>query len=271
MNDNELVASLKMIYKPLIMYYGEWEFLCGLKRVAVEKKKKNLYVEFIDRYYYKPLMVIFKDEDIVKSFKFAICSRLGVKGRELFFSKKVFLSNIINNVEEVYGNGNTVFQDIKKQIREKKDKFRDVDNYGKESKYYKEVYKEYKLYNVDLTFEKFVSFCRKKYTRLLTGYNAVLDFFDKPINIEKFINCFEFDKLYLHTAYSVLEHCKSYYDSFGKLDYNATIIDSYKSFVKDARKEEPFYNTYIIKDGVVYTADDLIREYDQMLKVVNGK
>ena len=75
---------------------------------------------------------------------------------ELYFSKKLFLSNIIDNVEEVYGNGNTVFQDIKKSIRDKKDKFRDVDNYGKESKYYKEVHKEYKLYNVDLTFEKFV-------------------------------------------------------------------------------------------------------------------
>ena len=60
--NNEMIASLKMIYKPAIMYYGEWDFLPGLKRIALEKRKKNLYAEFIDRYYYKPLMVIFKDE-----------------------------------------------------------------------------------------------------------------------------------------------------------------------------------------------------------------
>ena len=63
--NNEMIASLKMIYKPAIMYYGEWDFLPGLKRIALEKRKKNLYAEFIDRYYYKPLIVIFKDEDIV--------------------------------------------------------------------------------------------------------------------------------------------------------------------------------------------------------------
>lgn len=269
--NNNLVANLKLVYKPLIMYYGEWEFLCGLKGAALEKRKKNLYAEFIDRYYYKPLMVIFKDEDIVKSFKFAICSRVGKKGRELYFSKKLFLSNIIDNVEEVYGNGNTVFQDIKKSIREKKDKFRDVDNYGLDSKYYREIKREYKKYNVDMTFEKFVSFCRKKYTRLLTGYNAVLEFFDKPINLDKFISCFDTDKLYLHTAYSVLEHCKVYYDSYGRLDYNASVIDAYKLFVNDVRRKDSFYNTYILRNNVVYTIDDLIKEYDQLLIVVNGK
>ena len=96
--DNNIIASLKMIYKPLIMYYGEWDFLPGLKHIALELRKKNLYADFIDKYYYKPLMVIFKDEDIVNSFRYGICSRIGAKGRELYFSKKVFLSNIIPNV-----------------------------------------------------------------------------------------------------------------------------------------------------------------------------
>ena len=138
--NNDMIASLKMIYKPIVMYYGEWDFLPGLKNISLEKRNKNLYNDFIDRYYYKPLMVIFKDEDIVYSFKYAICSRIGAKGRELFFSKKVFLSNLIPNVEEVYGNGEHVFQDIKKSLREKKDKFRDVDNYGLDSKYYRKIY-----------------------------------------------------------------------------------------------------------------------------------
>lgn len=269
--NNNLVASLKMIYKPLIMYYGEWDFLPGLKNIALEKRKKNLYNDFIDRYYYKPLMVIFKDEDIVNSFKYAICSRIGAKGRELYFSKKVFLSNLIPNVEEVYGTGDSVFQDIKRSLRDRKDKFRDVDNYGKESKYYKELKKEYKKYDTDMNFEEFVSFCRKKYTRLLTGYNAVLELFDKPINIEKFINCFDLDKLYLHTAYSILEHSKNQYDLYGRVDYNLTIVDSYRLFVEDIRREESFYNSYLLINNIVYTVDDLFKEYDLFMKEVNGK
>ena len=269
--NNNIVASLKMIYKPMIMYYGEWDFLPGLKHIALEKRKKNLYAEFIDKYYYKPLMVIFKDEDIVNSFRYAICSRIGAKGRQLYFSKRVFLSNIIPNVDEVYGNGENVFQDVKRLIRERKDKFRDVDNYGSESKYYKELKKEYKRYKTDMTFEKFISFCRKKYTRLLTGYNTVLDLFDKSIDVEKFINCFDPNKLYLHTAYSVLQHSKHQYDLYGRVDYNLTILDTYRLFVKDARKEEMFYNSYILIDNIVYTIDDLFKEYDLFMKEVNGK
>lgn len=269
--DNNIIASLKMIYKPLIMYYGEWDFLPGLKHIALEKRKKNLYADFIDKYYYKPLMVIFKDEDIVRSFKFAICSRIGAKGRELYFSKKVFLSNIIPNVEEVYGNGDNVFQNIKKSLRVRKDKYRDVDNYGKDSKYYKELKKEYKLYKTDMKFDAFVTFCRKKYTRLLTGYNAVLEFFDKPLNIEKFITCFEVDKLYLHTAFSILQHSKYNYDSYGRVDYNLSIVDTYRLFIQDVRREDTFYNTYILVNGIVYTVDDLFKEYDQFMKEVNGK
>lgn len=269
--NNNLVASLKMIYKPMIMYYGEWDFLPGLKNIALEQRKKNLYSDFIVRYYYKPLMVIFKDEDIVNSFKYAICSRIGAKGRELYFSKRVFLSNLIPNVEEVYGTGDNVFQDVKRSLRERKDKFRDVDNYGQESKYYKELKKEYKKYNTDMSFEKFISFCRKKYTRLLTGYNTVLELFDKPINIEKFINCFDLDKLYLHTAYSILEHSKHQYDLYGRVDYNLTVVDGYRLFIEDVRREEPFYNSYILINNIVYTVDDLFREYDLFMKEVNGK
>ena len=269
--NNNIVPSLKLIYKPLIMYYGEWKLLGGLKEAAIVKRKRNLYEEFLDKYYYKPLVVIFKDEEIVKSLKFAICSRLGVNGRELFFSKRVFLSSFISNVDEVLACGEDAYKEIKKYLRIRKDKFRDVDNNGTESKFYKEVKKEYKNCNTDMSFEEFVTFCRKKYTKLLTGYNAVLDLFDKPLNLDKFISCFDPDKLYLHTCFSILEHCKKCYESFGRLDYNVSIIDTYKLFIRSVRDEDSFYNTYIINNNVVYTVDDLFREYDRFILEVNGK
>ena len=63
MND-KIVPSLKLVYKPLIMYYGEWELLSGLEELSVEKRGKKQYDEFLNRYFYMPLSVIFKDEEV---------------------------------------------------------------------------------------------------------------------------------------------------------------------------------------------------------------
>ena len=62
----------------------------------------------------------------------------------------------------------------------------------------------------DVSLEEFVLLCKKKYTRLLSGYNAILDFFDKPINLDKFIKCFDVNKLYLLTAYSLLKNSEKH-------------------------------------------------------------
>ena len=67
MNDI-LIPNLKLLFKPLVVYYGEWELGNGLKDIALVKNGKNKYEEFLERYYYMPLNVIFKDDDIVKSF-----------------------------------------------------------------------------------------------------------------------------------------------------------------------------------------------------------
>ena len=37
-----IIPSLKLVYKPLIMYYGEWELLNGLEELSLEKKEKNM-------------------------------------------------------------------------------------------------------------------------------------------------------------------------------------------------------------------------------------
>ena len=120
MND-KIIPSLKLVYKPLIMYYGEWELSTGLEELSLEKKEKNLFKTFLDRYYYLPLSVIFKDEELARSFKYAICSRLGDSGRTLYFSKKAFLRNVISNADELVDNsGPDVYKEVKRAIRERK-------------------------------------------------------------------------------------------------------------------------------------------------------
>ncbi len=272
MNEN-IVPSLKLVYKPLIMYYGEWELLDGLKELALEKKNKNLFEEFINRYYYMPLNVIFKDEELAHSFKYAICSRMGDGGRTLYFSKIAFLRNVIANAEELVNSSDeNVYKEIKKAIRIRKDVYRDVDNNGEASDYYEEIKNEYLSCELDITLEEYVMLCKKKYTKLLTGYNAVLDLFDKSINVDKFMDCFDIDKLYLHTAYSLLKHSEKHYESYGKLDYNIVVLDTYRNVVKEVRSNDSFYNSYIMLDNdLVYTIDDLFKEYDALLERVNGQ
>lgn len=271
MNDN-IIPSLKLVYKPLIMYYGEWELINGLEELSLENKGKNMFEEFLNRYYYMPLTVIFKDEQLARSFKYAICSRLGDSGRTLYFSKNAFLRNVISNADElINSSGEEVFQEIKKAIRVRKDVYRDVDNNGEASKYYEEIKNEYINCELDITLEEYVTLCKKKYTKLLSGYNAVLDLFDKSINVDRFIKCFNPDQLYLYTVYSLLQHSKKHYDSYGKLDYNIVVLDSYRELIDELRKKDSFYNSYITLDNSVYTIDDLFKEYDELLAKISEK
>jgi len=264
--NKDLLPSLKLIFKPLVMYYGEWELLPGLENIAKEEKGKNLFKEFLDRYYYMPLKVVFKDDDLVHSFKWAISSRLGETGRTLYFSKRAFLRNIIANANDVVeSTGDKAYKDIKKAIRDRKDIYRDVESNMKDSKHYKEIEKEFLNSGLDLSLEEYIKLCKKKYTKLLTGYNAVLDLFDKSINVDMFIKCFNIDELYLFTAYSILKNSKEHFGKYGDLDYNVVVLDSYKELVDKIREEDSFYNSHILLDNdVVYTIDDLFKEYEDL-------
>lgn len=269
-----IVPSLKLLFKPLIMYYGEWDFNDNLVNISKVEKEKNLFQEYINRYYYMPLKVIFKDEDLVRSFKCGICSRLTESGRTLFFSKKAFLRTVISNVDEIIlNNGEEAYKDIKKAIRIKKDIYRDVDNNGSNSDYYEDVKNEYLACELDISLEEFISLCKKKYTRLLNGYNAVLELLNKPLDLDKFISCFDPDQLYLFTCYSLLQNSKKYYELYGKADYNVVCIDSYKQLVVDTRKVDSFYNSHITfvdgKETTIYTIDDLFKEYEDFMTYIN--
>ena len=264
--NKDILTSLKLIYKPLVMYYGEWDLLDGLQNIAIEENGKNLFVEFLNRYYYLPLKVVFKDDGLVYDFKWAVCSRLGESGRTLYFSKRAFLGNIISNANDVVEyNGDKAYKEIKKAIRDRKDIYRDVESIGKESKYYNEIKKEHANSGLNISFDEYVKLCKKKYTKLLTGYNAVLDLFDKSINVDAFIKCFDINKLYLFTAYSLLKYSEDHYERYGNLDYNITVLDSYRELVDKIREEDNFFNSHIVvNNSVVYTIDDLFKEYDEL-------
>ena len=269
-----LIPNLKLLFKPLVMYYGEWELGDGLIDIAITKNGKNKFEEFLQRYYYVPLNVIFKDDEIVNTFKIKICSKIGPNGRALFFSKRAFLRNLVGNIDDIIdSNGESAYKDVKKAIRMKKDQYRDVSLNGEESIYYEYVKGDYLSSEFDLDFEDFVELCKKQYTKLLSGYNAVMDLFDKAINTEKFINCFDVDKLYLYTCHCLLEHSKDYYNKFGKTDYNIVFIDNYKSLVQDVRNKDNFYTTSIVvsegNEKIVYTVDDLFRDYDELMNMIN--
>ena len=273
--NNNVITSLKEVFNPKAIYNGEWNLNSNLKDISLIKRNKNQFEEFIERYYYIPLNVIFKDEDLVRSFKYTICSKLKNGKRSLYFSKKEFLRNIISNIDEVVKcTKEDSFKILKKYIRDKKDIYREVEKLNEASNYYKEVKKEYLSCNLEITFEQFVKICKKKYTRLLSGYNAVMDFFDKPINLGRFIGCFQQDQLYLFACTSILDSAYKKFDEYGKIDYSLITINKYEKFVLEERKKDKFYNSYILKkendQTVIYTVDELLKKYNVFLSKVNN-
>ena len=44
--DENIISSLKLVYKPLVMYYGEWNLLDGLDKIALNEKGKMLIKSF---------------------------------------------------------------------------------------------------------------------------------------------------------------------------------------------------------------------------------
>jgi len=234
-----------------------WQYLPKLGEIAIESKNKNKYQEFIERYYLTPLNVVFKNDEMINRFKYAIVFNDGPQGKTLYFSRKSFLKNIITNIgdlEKEYGKD--VYKAIKKPLREKKDIYRDVYKNDSKSKYYKEVLNEYNTVKRNVTFKEYVTLCRQKYTRLLNGYNTVMEFFNKPIDIHKFIDCFSVDQLYLFT-------CKSIVESNKKSFRDSKTIEKYIDFIKDIRNKDHAYNCHINYKNQSYTIDDLIKEIEE--------
>ena len=141
MNES-IVSNIKDLSAPKDLYYGEWVLDGkGLRDIALYKKDKNLYDEFLNRYYYLPLSVVFKDDELTKGFTASIMSKLVDGKRKMYFSKKAFLSNIISNIDDVIKDDES-YRLLKKALRVKKDVYRDVYKLGVESEYYKEVFSQ---------------------------------------------------------------------------------------------------------------------------------
>ena len=272
MKDTSL-ALVKNILKSTDSYPGEWQLNSNISNISLCKNGKNLFEAFLDRYYYLALNVIFKDEALVRSFKYALCSLPGDVSRKLYFSKRVFLRNVIPNIDDcLSSSGDIAYKSVKKALRIKKDMYRDVLLLGKKSEYYDDVVTEYNKYNLNIGLDNYIKISKKKYTRLLNGYNALLDFFNKPIDLNKFVACFDPDQLYLYVCYSILEINKKYLDLYSKLDYTIKYVDEYVKYVKDVRKSCSFYNTHIILSSnkmIIYTIDDLIKDYGNILKRID--
>lgn len=228
---------------------AKWSYPDTLKTMSILNKEKSMFDEFAERYYYTSLRVILKNDDMVDKFK---CGIEYVPNVGLTFSKKTFLKTLVANVDELLAlDENKAYKEIKKAIRVKKDMYRDVYTNGKKSSYYDNVLKEFGTVKKKIKFDEYVKVCRQKYTRILSGFVPLLDFLSKPIDVNKFISCFNADQLYLLT-------CKSIFNS--TKDKENPVIMNYLELVKDIRKEKRTYNAYIMVRGSKFSINDLRKE-----------
>ena len=267
-----LKEKLKDIYKPKKIYVGSWDLnVDDLSKMSLTKNDKNLFEQFLNRYYYMALNVIFKNDQLVNEFKCSIISNLVNNKRSLYFSKKTFLRNFIANIDDMLEiNGEEVYTNIKTEIRKKKDMYRDVEKLGEQSQYYRIIKNEHKMINSEMPFEDFILICKKKFTRLLSGYNAVMEFFDKELDIDKFMDCFNINQLYLYTMTEILELNESNFDLYGRVNYSIFYLEQYEKLIETIREKEPFYNSLLAIDDVIWTIDDLLKGYHIFVKQINN-
>ena len=288
------IFTPQMIFRPDSFYDGEWSF-GGVNNnpeddyLALNSKcvvGKNLYFEFLNMYYFNPLsqMLLISEVDIFyPSINYVVDNKCGIRMTK--YSLFMFIDKIINFLFEEDKNIINEFMDlldkdvsddelinfIKLKLREDKKKYSDVLKNGKNSVYYEKIYNDY--YNIcrnrSFSFEFFVDETIQLESNLLVGSKYYKSFFDKEINIEALLKCFDYDTFCLVLAKSAMEMCLEVEKETNLVCNISNYLYSYVEAVKLLKKEKPNYLCKMSyrEDGkkLVYNSDQLINEFEKFL------
>ncbi len=267
----------KSLFHPDMCYPGEW--MLGnisytikadtIKMNSIEKE----YNKFINENYIEPLTKFYKIDTSLLSFPkiYFDINKLTGK-RDVYFSSFQLFFRIINSLlllddEEYheYLKENICFgcttesvEQLRDIIRNEAIKYRDIMTNGKESLYYEKAVERLKEYNQENSLNKvsdlnyFLEKYREKILDIRMSLKNIEQFFSKPIDTTKLVNCFNYDKLCLLAAYSSYESCFFSEKQFDKPHYSFNYMTNYIEAVKLIRKENRAYNVRV----KVYTPDE---------------
>lgn len=284
------------IFEPRSFYDGDWalngvpnnEFNDYLALNSNKKNGINLYMQFLQKSYFKPLEDLCQITNI--QFFYPVLFYGNVNGqdkRKVYYSVQIFVTQLLytlmdrvdsefsSKINEECGNDD-IIKFIKDKIRIDMRKHLDVQKKDYNSKYYQQVYNDY-LYHLKLigknnyiSFENFLIRRIKGESNLLNGLRYYKDFFDKKINLNDLIDCFDYDKFCLAIAKSNLDACLSIEKLEGKVSNIVHYLQQYSLAINELKKYNPNYKCaikYPTMDDKIYsyTSDDLIRDYNSLL------
>jgi len=272
------------LFNPKIFYNGDWLFdgdygLTSTNNILVENAKvikgKNMYLNFLEEEYFKPMKQIFNLNSLAYSLfpKIVFCVDDKTKKRTVSFNYTIYSSQVVSSLilADTMGNS-SVFQRFinniterefctkdelmiytKELIREEMNACRDVLNKGYKSEYFNKAYQHYKgdldiLKNHKIyELERFIRIELDTLAKLNIRAQDVLDFFRKKINTDKLSEAFDYDKLCLLAAYSALLQCHTMLeiDKSDEIAISMLYLKNYLDTVNKYRKQNPDYNVSI--------------------------
>lgn len=285
--------DIKELFIPNMFYTGEI-VLGSLKPEtdmflmnAESKKGQNKYYEFLQKYYYEPFAKVLNSKSLSYSIPPVISLCHGNDGkRHVRFSFLSYVDGKISGTlnpdkyeEELEQLGLEYTEDdlnlfLKNMLRSERKIFDTVKENGRKSPHYAEVYKLYQMYNQagsHMKFEEFLDGMISGYIKSTFATRFYLDFFNKEINYEELVQCFDYDKFCLLAARSVLDGC-IYTELDSNMVHNSAIfVIKYLEAVEQMRDKNPRYNCSIkavdLSTGKVrtYNIDDIIEELNALL------
>lgn len=148
-------------------------------------------------------------------------------------------------------------------------KYEEVLKIGNKSNYFNAIVDECYVYGNGNPPEIFI---KSKINRLLESIKSfdILQYlFKVDLNIDEFVNCFDYDKLVMIIAKSFIDHL----DSINNIDHSYIYLLHYFDAIEKIRQENPNYNCFIkyYKNNRIRTMniDDLITKYNSIKKRVN--
>lgn len=276
------------LFTPLVYYDGDVLFGVvdseGFVLNSKQKNGKNLYLEFIEKYYYKPVSLIMDSVSLSKKYPPIIESRLDDNGKRVTtFSLAHFVFSVMRGLvdcskamDRIFGfNSTYTSRDLINILREElildRKKYNDVKTNGKSSMYYNEIYELFTLYDYKEGFLSFLESSIRGKTKMIVGCRYFLDFFNKEVKTDELVGCFDYDKFCLLAARFILDNSLISEKSDGLIHNSITYVKRYLEAVSIYKRDFPDYECSVVSNDCmtgkrcVYTISDIQKEYNALL------
>ena len=286
--------DINEIFNPSLFYTGEvimgnaFPAMDVLDLNSKTKSGAKRYLEFLNKSYFSPLAKILNSDSLARSFHPVISMTHTNEGtRTTKFSYQSFIMCKISGTleperytQEFLELGNDASVEelstfLKKIQREERKKYDDVLNNGRSSKYFPVVFSLYQDHirqsGNSISFQTFVSSVHSGAHKTTIATRYLGEFFEREIDIDELIRCFDYDKLCLIAAYSIMEGCKIVEEHSNLVHNPAIFVTKYIEAVEELRTKDPKYNcsirVYDEKTGGIknYSVDQVIEEHRALL------